>query len=115
MAKKTNGDDTESEEIILEATEMREQLGIVALEAQVEDLKGIMAELLLYMNTIERMALQYSGEPVLKKEITASHTNNGLELTGKRPMISDLADIGNLVPQAKAKVTGAAGITINNA
>ena len=111
MADETN----ETEDIILEADEMRTQLGVVALEAQVEYLKGMMTELLLYMNSIEQLALQYSGEAVLKKEVTASHNNNGMTLTGRRSLISKMDELGIALPNVAAKKTGTAGITINNA
>lgn len=111
MAEETN----ETEDIILEATEMRTQLGIIELETQVAHLTGMMTELLLYMNSIEQLAMQYAGEPVLKKEVTASHTNNGMTLTGRRSLISKMDELGIALPDSIAKKTGTAGITINNA
>ena len=102
----------ETEIIQVDPVALRQQLGIVQLEQAVKVQQGIIQELLLYMNQIEQLALQYNGEPVLRKEISASLTNMGIELTGKRAVLDSLEGTGLVVPGSSPKKSR---ITVNNA
>lgn len=103
---------TETNEILLteeHVIQLANALGLPEIVASIERLSNITSDLLLYMNNIEQIALQYEGDPVVTQKVTASQTNRGLQIERERPLVSALDALGNI-----PGMTGKKGIVVNN-
>lgn len=85
MAENDNQEETVFE---LDISELREQLGIVALEKENQELRELLAETVTYMNLIDLTVQEFAGEPTVTERIAYNIPKGGrMEAQRQRPPI----------------------------
>jgi len=90
-----NSKQTQEIEIPFDVDEMRDELGIPELEAEIDELKRTVATLqnsvgewLVYMNLMDRRLQALSGEPEISETVTyVARSDGDVELQRHRPPI----------------------------
>jgi len=83
-----NKDEQEETVFELDISELREQLGIVALEKENEELRKLLAETVTYMNLIDLTVQEFAGEPTVTERIAYNIPKGGrMEAQRQRPPI----------------------------
>jgi hypothetical protein len=109
MATKTSAKNGQAEQSIMEldADEMREQLGIAAIEKELSNLRGLLSEILTYINQVDLSVQELGGDPVVT-EIHRYNVREGgkIDLSVSRPsfpsnLTKDQPSLGAVKPRGK--------------
>lgn len=101
MAEKQNGEN--NAEIQIDIDDLREQLGINALEAENQALRELLSEWLSYMNLIDITVQELTGEPTVTERIKYNIPRGGrVQIQKHRPPIP--ANLAREKPQLVPKI-----------
>lgn len=92
MSSKTstkNGEGKENERVLeLDADDLRERLGIVAIESELESFRQLLGQVLDYMNAIDLTLQELDGEPIVTETQRYNIRKGGrIDLTKIRPAV----------------------------